>query len=135
MAEFAASIDPFEVRLTGLQLVNATIKGTESGILWLNVEEKEILRQLHNPVHAELTSRFGIVSAPFDGPDYHFYMTVAIGGQPIDTYQKIHDEFLGCLNDLKYTVQELVMFVCDEMYMMYVGYMTYRILPIGNKKS
>ena len=114
MAEFAESIDPFEVRLTGLELVNATIEGTETGILWLNVEETDALRQLHNRVHAELIALFGGVSAPFDGPEYHFHMTVAIGGQPIDTYRNIYDAFSGCLNDLKYTVQELIMFVYDE---------------------
>ena len=131
MAELAGRIDPFEVRLTGLQLVNATIEGTETGILWLNVEETETLRQLHNRVHAELTARFGNVSAPFDGPDYHFHMTVAIGGQPIDTYRTIYDEFSDCLNDLIYVVQELVMFVYDEMHTMHAGYMTYKILSIG----
>lgn len=131
MVELAGSIAPFEVKLTALQLVDAVIEGVATGILWLNVEETETLRQLHNRVNEELAARFGNVRAAFDGPDYHFHMTVAIGGQPIETYRKIHNEFTGYLNNLKYTVQELVMFAYDEMYTMNAGYLTYMILPIG----
>lgn len=131
MMNLARSITPFEVRLTELQLINMTMEGLDTGILWLNVQETKILRQLHNRVNAELTVRFGDVHAAFDGPDYHFHMTVAIGGQPFEIYQKIYDEFQTCLKDIQYTVQELVMFAYDEMFTMNTGYMTYMILPIG----
>jgi len=123
--------NPFTVKLTELKLIDATIEGMDTGILWLDVQETEILRQLHNRVNQELTLRFGDVHAAFDGPDYHFHMTVAIGGQPIETYRKIYGEFSGRLNDVQYAVQELVMFVYDEMYSVNAGYMTYMILPIG----
>ncbi len=119
------------MKLTELKLIDATIEGMDTGILWLDVQETEILRQLHNRVNQELTLRFGDVHAAFDGPDYHFHMTVAIGGQPIETYRKIYGEFSGRLNDVQYAVQELVMFVYDEMYSVNAGYMTYMILPIG----
>jgi 2'-5' RNA ligase len=131
MTDLAGSITPFEVILTGLQLIDVTIEGLDTGILWLNVRETKILRQLHNRVNKELQSRFGDVHAAFDGPDYHFHMTVAIGGQPIEIYQKIYDEFNACLKDVRYTVQELVMFGYDERFTMNAGYMTYMILPIG----
>jgi 2'-5' RNA ligase len=131
MTELAGSITPFEVILTGLQLIDVTIEGFATGILWLDVQETKFLRQLHNQVNEELQSRFGDVHAAFDGPDYHFHMTVAIGGQPTETYQKIYEEFNTCLKDLRYTVQELVMFVYDERFTINAGYMTYRVLPIG----
>ena len=131
MTELAKSVTPFEVELTELQLIDATIEGLDTGILWLDVQETKILRQLHNRVNEELTVRFGDVHAAFDGPDYHFHMTVAIGGQPFETYQKIYDEFQTCLKDIRYTVQELVMFVYDEVFTMNTGYMAYMILPIG----
>ena len=72
MFDLAGTIPPFEVNLTGLELINVTIDGFETGILWLNVQETELLRQLHNWVNEELTSRFGTVSAVFDGEQYHF---------------------------------------------------------------
>ncbi len=131
MTNLARSITPFDVKLTELKLIDATIEGLDTGILWLDVQETEILRQLHNRVNQELTLRFGDVHAAFDGPDYHFHMTVAIAGQPIETYRKIYREFSGRLNELQYAVQELVMFVYDEMYSVNAGYMTYMIMPIG----
>jgi 2'-5' RNA ligase len=131
MTELAKSITPFEVKLTELQLIDATIEALDTGILWLDVQETDVLRQLHNRVNQELTKCFGNVQAPFDGSEYHFHMTVAIGNQPIEIYQKIKDEFSEKLTNLQYTVQEIVMFVYDEMYTMHAGYMTYMILPIG----
>ncbi len=131
MAEFAASINPFEAKLTKLELFEATIDGMASGVLFLNVLETEALRGLHNRLHQELTARFGEVPAAFDGPDYYFHMTVAIGGVLVETYRKIKDEYAERLVNLKYTIRELVMFIYDERDMLNAGYMTYMTLPIG----
>jgi 2'-5' RNA ligase len=131
MSEFAESIMPFDVRLTELELIDATIDGMASGILWLSVQETALLRGLHNRLNQELTARFGNVPANFDGLDYHFHMSVAIGGQPIEVYRKIINEFSGQLKNLQYTVRELVMFVYDERDSHNAGFMTYKILPLG----
>lgn len=131
MTELAQSIEPFQARLTHLELVEATIDGLESGILWLNVEETDFLRGLHSRLNEELTARFGNVPAEYDGADYHFHMSVAIGGQPIKTYHMILDEFKEQLMNLQYTVRDLVMFVYDEKSDVNAGYMTYKILPLG----
>ena len=135
MSELADSISPFEIHLTGLELIDANIEGLETGILWLNVHETEILRNLHNHLNQELTSRFGNVSAAFDGPDYHFHMTVAMGGQSLETYKKIYGEFAGHLENLQYTVRELGMFVYDEREEINAGYITYKILPLSGGAS
>ena len=136
MTELADRIPPFEVNLTGLELIEATIDELETGILWLNVQETKLLRQIHNRLNQELTLRFGDVSAAFDGPDYHFHMTVAIGGQPVETYKKIFSEFAGHLKDLQYIVRELGMFVYDDKEEINAGYITYKILPLrGNSSS
>jgi len=131
MTELAQSIEPIQARLTHLELIDATIDGLESGILWLNVEETEFLRGLHNRLNEELTARFGNVPAEFDGANYHFHMSVAIGGQPTETYHKILDEFKDRLLNLECMVQDLVMFVYDQRTAVNAGYMTYMILPLG----
>ena len=135
MTDLSDSIPPFEVNLTGLELIEATIDDLETGILWLNVQETKLLRQLHNRLNQELTLRFGDVSAAFDGPDYHFHMTVAIGGQPVETYKEIYSEFAGHLKDLQYMVRELGMFVYDDIEEINAGYITYKLLPIGSKRN
>ena len=134
MTELAQSIEPFRTRLTHLELIDATIDGLESGILWLNVEDSEFLREIHNRLNEELTARFGNVPAEYDGADYHFHMTVAIGGQPIETYHKIFDKFKDKLGNLQYMVRDLVMFVYDERSDVNAGYMTYKILSLGKSR-
>jgi 2'-5' RNA ligase len=133
MSELAQGLEPFQTRLTHLELIEATMDGFHTGILWLNVAETESLRGLHNRVNEELTARFGNVPAEFDGADYHFHITVAIGGQPIETYRKIVDEFNDRLVNLPCTVQKMVMFVYDERTAVNAGYMTYMILPLGSR--
>jgi len=131
MTELAGSIEHFQARLTQLELIEAAIDGLESGILWMNVEETKTLRRIHNRLNEELTARFGNVPADFDGERYHFHMSVAIGGQPIETYRTILDEFKDRLGNLQYTVRDLVMFVYDERSDVNAGYITYKILPLG----
>jgi 2'-5' RNA ligase len=134
MIELAQSIKPFQVNMTHLELIDATIDGLESGILWLNVAETAFLRGLHNRLNEELTARFGNVPADYDGARYHFHMSVAIGGQPIETYHEILDEFKDRLVNLQCMIRDLVMFVYDERSDVNAGYMTYMILPLGKSR-
>jgi len=90
-----------------------------------------VLRSLHNRLHQELTARFGDVTAPFDGPDYHFHMTVAIGGQPIETYRNIYNEFEGRLKDSRFIARDLGMFVYDEVDESNSGYIIYKMMSLG----
>jgi 2'-5' RNA ligase len=131
MNELAKSIEPFEAHLTQLDLISTKIDEVETGILWLDVQETEILRQLHNRINTELIARFGNVPAAFDGPEYHFHMSVAIGGQPLEVYKKAYNDFSDRLKDIHYLVRELVMFVYDERQELNAGYMTYAIVPLG----
>lgn len=131
MGELACSIDPFEVRLTELQVLPLVFEGTEYGLLWLEVQETEGLRGLHNRINAELAERFGNTQADFDGSRYHFHMTVMMGGQSLDTYRKFFDEIPDPRIDLRYAVRELAMFVYDEPMGPDGEYLSYKILPIG----
>ena len=64
--QFAASIHPFEIELTRLELQTYTErsrslvpgKKAEQGILWLAVRENPVLRNLHRRLNRELAERF-----------------------------------------------------------------------------
>jgi len=131
MTDLARSVEPFRARLTHLELIDATIDGLESGILWLNVEETEYLRGLHDRLNEELTSRFGMVPAGYDGAGYRFHLSVAIGGQPIEVYRRILAEFKDRLVNHECIVRDLAMFIYDERTVVNNGYITYRILQLG----
>ena len=133
VTELAQRLEPFQTLLSHLELIETTMDGLHTGILWLNVQETESLRQLHERVDRELTARFGNARAEFDGAEYHFHMTVAIGGQPIEAYRRTLDEFKDRLVNAPCTVRELAMFVYDERAAVNAGYMTYRILPLGSR--
>lgn len=130
MEELASTIPPFAVTLTELQLEVGHFQELEYGILWLDVQETEVLRQLHNRVHRELAERFGNTGAPFDGADYHFHMTVMMGGQPLTVYRKMYEELPERMVNVQYTVHELAMFVYDEPMGPAGEYLTYKILPL-----
>ncbi len=130
MSELAESIQPFVVRLTELQLIPVTIEGLETGLLWLDVQETEPLRQLHQRVNQELRQRFQNTQAAFDGRSYHFHMTVMMGGQPLEAYRRFYDALSDHKVNLQYTVSELAMFVYDEPFSLKGDYLTYKILPL-----
>lgn len=133
MAELAATIPPFTAHLTELQLEIGNFQGMEYGILWLAVQETEMLRQLHKRLNEELAQRFGNTQANDDGPDYQFHMTVMMGGQPVAVYRKLYDEITERRVNLQYSVQELAMFVYDEPMGPQGEYLTYKILPIKGR--
>jgi 2'-5' RNA ligase len=132
MVELAGSLSPFEVTLTGLQIVPAKTGDLDSGILWIDVQETEFLRGLHERLNRELEQRLGNAEAPFDGGAYHFHMTVAIGGQPFEVYQKILAEFSGRVVNLTSAVQELALLGYDDEASL-DSYLTYMVLPLGKQ--
>jgi 2'-5' RNA ligase len=134
MGELAVSITPFEVNLTEIQLIPIG-ENDEIGLLWLDVQQTDTLRQLHKRINQELEQRFTNTQAEMDGEGYHFHMSVVIGGQPIEVYRKLYDEISDRKVNLKYTVSELAMFVYDEPLSLNGDYMTYRISPIGGQRT
>ena len=131
MDELASSIDPFDVTLTELQIEPLVYEGIEYGILWIDILQTETLRQLHARVNSELEQRFGNTAADHDGIEYHFHMTVTLGGQPIATYRQFLSEVAEPRIHLSYTVRELGMFVYDEPMGPNGEYLSYRTLPVG----
>ncbi|MCK6540660.1 MAG: 2'-5' RNA ligase family protein [Anaerolineales bacterium] len=131
MDELAGSIQPFAVTLTELRIVPVPFGGAEYGILWFDIEETEQLCGLHNRLNDELNGRFGDTAANFDGGDYRFHMSVMMGGQLLDIYQKFHSEIPNSRIDLTYTPREMAMFVYDEPIGPHSDSLCYRILQIG----
>ena len=130
MHELAGSIEPFEVTLNELQVIPISFGGAEYGILWIDVGESEELRGLHNRLNEELDQHFGNTQADFDGDDYHFHMTVMIGGGPPDIYRMFLSQVADLKVNLRFPVKELAMFVYDEPMGPNGEYLCYKILPI-----
>jgi 2'-5' RNA ligase len=111
--ELAEGMEPFEITLTHLELQVVSLDDGEQGVLWLAVQEDPTLRSLHQRINRELVDRFENTQAPFDGPEYWFHATIAVGGQPVDVYRQIYAEYGPIQANLTTTARELVMF-CIE---------------------
>lgn len=131
MAELASTIQPFVLHLTELQVVPLAFAGHDYGILWVDVQETDYLRQLHERINMELRQRFGNTHADYDGSAYHFHMTVMMGGQPLEVYRRFYTEIADPRVNQLYTARELAMFVYDEPMGPQGDYLTYKILPLG----
>jgi len=133
MVALAASLSAVEIHLTDMQAIKTTISDLDTGILWLDVAQTEVLQELHRRVNRELKERFGHTPANYDGDTYHFHMTIAIGTQPYSVYQKVVNSYESTRIDLRFLAKKLAMFVYDENFQLDRGYMTYKILPLGSQ--
>jgi len=106
--EWVASIEPFDVRFTSLGF--HFIEQASVGIVWFDVEETAPLRGLHNRLNAELSQRFEHTEAPFDGPQYHFHATVALGRWPLTFHEKLTREYEKRAISGGFHVRELALF-------------------------
>lgn len=133
MDGFARSIAPLRVHLTEIQLHPLVFEGTAYGLLWIDVQETPDLRRLHDRLNQELSQRFANTQADHDGAAYHFHMTVAMGGQPIEVYRTLYSALPDHRINRQFTARELAMFVYDD----YTGppgeFMTYKILPLAGQ--
>ncbi len=129
------TIEPFEVKLTKLELRSITHQGKNYGLLWIAVQENSALRALHSRLNLELSELLGEARGEYDGDEYLFHMTVMIGGQSTDVYRAAFVQIADKEVDLRYTVRHLAMFVYDEPLGPQGEYLTYKILPIGAPKT
>ena len=87
--EFAVTVPPMTLTLTGLDLWTMPAGDGGSGILFLNVANQDALHVLHNRINQELAVRFDNTQAPFDGAEFHFHLTLTAGGAPAEVYRRI----------------------------------------------
>lgn len=73
--ELAAQTAPFSIELD--ELYADAWEG--NGILGLRVVETSALRELHNRLNRQLSLLFADSSAPDDGEDYRFHLTIEMG--------------------------------------------------------
>jgi 2'-5' RNA ligase len=131
----AETIQPFEVTLTHLELKVVPFNDDELGILWLDVEETQMLRDLHNRINQELSERFENTDAAFDGSAYHFHVTVELGGQSTEVYRRIYAEYKDIAANLRFTASEIAMFYYDDFSGRPGSFITYKVLPVGRSRN
>jgi 2'-5' RNA ligase len=131
----AQSVEPFEITFTGVEVTSTSSDSDEYGILWLGVQDKPGLRELHNRINRELSERFKDTEAAFDGSAYRFHASIVISqqcapGQHAEVYQCIQEMYGGLGAGLTFMAREMALFYYDDRPEL-GSFVTYRILPLG----
>ncbi len=127
MNELVSRMSPINITLTGPELVEVN---EHTSILWLKAEQTPTLHQLHNRLNQELESRFGSTQADFDGPDYQFHMTIAIGGSSLADYRRTYEEFKNNWREISFRADAVALFAYDSINSQ-SDYISYKILPMS----
>lgn len=123
---FCASIAPFEVAFDRIYYQ----EWEGSAIIGLAAVENAMLRELHNRLNRELGALFGDVSAPFDGPEFCFHLTVAMGVADNPVYRRFYDTLESKELDLRFTARQLELFV-ELGTISSTTYLDYRTYDLG----
>ena len=124
----AASISPFLVELDEIYYID----WSGYGILGMSVKETTILRGLHNRLNHELSELFRDTSAPHDGDEYRFHMTIELGKiEKANPYRVYFDKLADKRVNLEFVAKEMALFY-------YSGkgprsFINYRVLPLTGK--
>jgi 2'-5' RNA ligase len=89
--EFVKTLKPVTVKLEHLICLPNNVLGYDSGVMMMVAEKSNELAELHCRLNRELEERFGCCHADYDGDEYKFHMTIALGGKPYEDYQKALD--------------------------------------------
>lgn len=127
LAELASSLSPLDITLTEPELVEVN---EHTSILWLKAEQTPTLHQLHNRLNQELELRFGSTQADFDGPDYQFHMTIAIGRSSSADYRRAYEEFKNNWREISFRTDAVALFAYDSINSQ-SDYISYKILPMS----
>jgi hypothetical protein len=126
---FAESVVPFRIELDKIYYT----QWGEYSILGLNVKETPILRGLHDRLNQELTAVVLDPTAPHDGEDYRFHMTIEMG-VPVggDPYRAYFDRLTDKRVDLSFLAEEIALFCSTDEDNL--SYFNYKVLPLAGEE-
>lgn len=128
--QFAAGISPFDVEFTRLELQLIPTEKADTGILWLPVQKKPVLRNLHRRLNRELAERFEHTQAAFDGEAYRFHATLFAGNQNANLYREAFAAYKDTPVNLTCTIKRIVLFYKSNDSLNVRDFITYKILPL-----
>jgi 2'-5' RNA ligase len=99
-------------------------------VLGIDVHETPALRALHNRLNCDLPPLFGDVRADHDGDEYHFHMTVAMGGADAATYAAVYAACASLPLPAAFTAAELGLFTGYQRPTGGWQYMLHTIYPL-----
>ena len=91
----------FNIRIIGITKIN-------NGVIWLDIEETEELRNVHNLLNTKLKEKYNIPLSGFDGEKFHFHSTLFQDKNIADKHQTLVDKLNYELNlPMTLTINEI----------------------------
>lgn len=133
--ELAKSIEPFEFKFQNIELINFEKMEIMNEVIWIDVEENPVLREIHKKINQDLKDRFDIPLSPFDGDMFHFHSTLFYhfsNEVSLDVYEKAFQDIKQKHLGLNCRSNEIALF-CSPSQRENIFYtsIVYKILPLG----
>jgi hypothetical protein len=119
---------PFDVTLADIYYT----EWSGFGLVGINVVDTPCLRGLHEQINRELVTVVEDSTAPHDGHDYHFHLTVEMcrlgETNPLKSYC---DALTNKKTDITFRAEELAMFLVADRPLAPGSAILYRVMPLG----
>jgi hypothetical protein len=130
LESFSREIVPFRVDLERVYYD----EWDQHAIIGFEVLETPILRSLHNRINGELTSLVSDPSAPHDGDDYRFHLTVELGevGET-NPFKQFYDSLPEKQVDLSFIAKNIALFFYADGPIETGTFICYKVMPLTGK--
>lgn len=81
-----SAFSPFEVKINDVTKIDGSL-------IWLEIEENETLRKMHNLLNSSLLKKFGIPPKSFDGNEFKFHTTLFFDSSINEKHQALICDF------------------------------------------
>jgi 2'-5' RNA ligase len=104
----------------------------DAAIVGLHVVETPTLRALHNQINAELKDVVLDTSAPYDGEEYRFHLTIELGRLgDANPYQQFYESLSEKQVNLSFRAETIALFYYPHEPVDAGSFICYRVLPLG----
>jgi 2'-5' RNA ligase len=129
--------DSFSKRVAPFRIELDRVYYEECGnyaIVGLNVNETPILRELHNEINKDLKDLVHDSSAPHDGNEYHFHLTIELGKtSPANPFKEFYEALPEKQVNLSFMAEHLALFFYTDGPIEKGSFICYKILPLTGK--
>jgi len=124
---FSRGVEPFRI-----DLERVYYEGWDDyAIIGFEVLETPTLRNLHNQINLELKNIVLDPSAPHDGDDYRFHLTIELGKVgSANPFKQLYDSLPEKNIDLSFTATSLALFFYADGSIEPGSFICYRVLPL-----
>jgi 2'-5' RNA ligase len=127
---FSRRVGPFHINLERLYYD----EWDRYAIVGFEVLETPVLRSLHNRINEELKVLVHDSSAPHDGNDYRFHLTVELGEAGNENpYKQFYDSLPEKQVGLSFTAEHLALFFYADGPIGAGTFICYKVLPLTGK--